>query len=111
MVLPLKHFTKKDICSFEAKIKGKLVQGFVVKKGKEFFAYRNVCQHLPVTLDLMDDNFFTHDKRHLQCHMHGAMYEVETGFCVAGPCQGARLSSLPILVEPARIVVTIPDGE
>ena len=94
--------------AFETKIRGKIVKGLVVKKNGRYFAYHNLCKHLPVTLDLNDGAFFTHDKSHLQCHMHGAMYEVETGFCVAGPCQGARLSTLIIAEEENQLVITFP---
>lgn len=103
-------FEELETRTFELKIRGKIVKGFVVKKGGRFYAYLNLCKHLPVTLDLNDGNFFTFDKSHFQCHMHGAMYEVETGFCVAGPCQGARLSGLEIQEEPSRLLVKVPES-
>lgn len=90
-------------------MKGKIVQGFVLKKNDRFFVYQNKCKHLPVTLDLGDDNLFTHDKAHFQCHMHGAMYELETGYCVAGPCQGARLNQFELVEEETRLVIRVPE--
>jgi nitrite reductase/ring-hydroxylating ferredoxin subunit len=95
---------------FSVKVRGKLVKGFVVKKGGQFYAYMNVCKHLPVTLDLNDDNFFTFDKAYLQCHMHGAMYEIETGFCVGGPCQGSRLEPLKLMEEQNDLLITVPES-
>jgi len=74
------------------------------------FAYLNVCKHLPVTLDLNDDNFFTFDKAFLQCHMHGAMYEIETGYCVGGPCLGARLDALSLAETEDELLITVPDS-
>lgn len=110
VVIAKKKLSGEDVAThaFETKIRGKIVKGFVVKKNGRYFAYHNLCKHLPVTLDLHDGAFFTHDKAHLQCHMHGAMYEMETGFCVAGPCQGTRLNILPLVEEETQIVVTIP---
>ncbi len=99
-----------QVQSFEARNRGKIFQGFVLKKNDKFFVYQNLCKHLPVTLDLADDQFFTHDKTHFQCHMHGAMFELETGFCVAGPCQGDRLNQLEITEEDTRLVIKIPDN-
>ena len=40
--------------------------------------------------------------------MHGAMYEIETGFCVAGPCQGARLEMLEIIEEESKLIIKVP---
>lgn len=96
--------------SFTTKIRGRLFRGFVVLKAGRYYAYQNLCQHLPITLDLNDDDFFTHDKRHLQCHMHGAMYEIESGLCVAGPCEGSRLRPLELKEEETRLVIHIPES-
>ncbi len=106
--VPKKGFREGSARSFSTKIKGRVFQGLVVKKNGKYFAYQNLCQHLPITLDLKDDNFFTHDRKFLQCHMHGAMYELETGHCVAGPCEGANLVLLPVVEEESRLIVQIP---
>lgn len=107
IVVPKKKFDNLTTRTFEVKIKGKIVKGFVAKKGDRYFAYLNLCKHLPVTLDLNDGNFFTFDKSNFQCHMHGAMYEIETGFCIAGPCQGTRLDALELKEEPTRLIIKV----
>lgn len=94
---------------FETKVKGRTFQGLIVKKNGKYFAYENLCQHLPITLDLNDNHFFNHDKSYLQCHMHGAMYEIETGLCIAGPCQGANLVALELREEDEELVITVPE--
>lgn len=103
-----KGFPDASAKSFQVKIRGKLFQGFVVRQGDHFFAYRNLCQHLPITLDLNDEDFFSHDKKFLQCQMHGAMYEIPTGLCIAGPCLGARLIKLDLDQEGENLVIRIP---
>jgi nitrite reductase/ring-hydroxylating ferredoxin subunit len=108
--VPKKKFEELSSKGFSVKIKGKVVKGFVTQKNGQFYAYLNLCKHLPVTLDLNDENFFTFDKTHFQCHMHGAMYEIETGFCVAGPCQGARLDALEITEEESRLLISVPES-
>lgn len=105
-----KNFAELTARSFTTKVRGKLFRGFVVRKGNKFFAYQNLCQHLPITLDLNDDDFFTYDRLFLQCHMHGAMYDIETGQCVAGPCQGSQLTALEIEEEENRLVIRVPDN-
>lgn len=110
VAVPKKNFKDLTARSFKTRVRGQVFQGFVVQKAGKFFAYHNLCQHLPITLDLGDDDFFTHDKSYLQCHMHGAMYEMETGFCVAGPCQGSRLVALEMEEEETRLVICIPEN-
>ena len=60
----------------------------------------NRCRHLAVRLDQDDPGHFaTSDHRHLVCGKHGALYRLEDGECVAGPCRGAQLRALPIVVD------------
>lgn len=110
VVVSKKNFEELSARPFQAKLRGRLFHGIVVKKGGKYYAYQNLCQHLPITLDLQDGEFFTHDKSHLQCHMHGAMYEIETGYCTAGPCQGATLNALALKEEESRLVIRIPEN-
>ena len=42
--------------------------------------------------------------------MHGAMYEIETGLCIGGPCLGARLDSLSFIEEENEINITVPES-
>jgi len=105
-----RNFPEPGAKPFQVKVRGHIFQGIVVKKGGKFFAYQNLCQHLPITLDLKDGNFFTHDKKYLQCHMHGAMYEADTGVCIAGPCLGATLVALDLAEEVSHVIVRIPES-
>ena len=105
-----KNFKDFSAQSFTTKIRGEVFHGFVIKKNNKYFAYQNLCRHLSVTLDLNDADFFTHDKKHLQCQMHGAIYEIETGLCIAGPCVGAKLISIPFSEEENRLVIKVPEN-
>ena len=97
--------------SFSARAGGRNFKGFVVRKNGQFFAYENVCQHLPIPLDLEDDNFFSYDKAQIQCQMHGALYEIESGLCTGGPCLGATLRKLNFKEEAHRLLIEIPEKE
>ena len=81
----------------------------MVRKGANFYAYQNLCKHLPVTLDLNDNSFFNHDKTLIQCQMHGALYEISTGLCVGGPCEGARLRVLDAKETESQLIITFPE--
>lgn len=109
VVLKKKLSADPSTSDFSIKIKGKIIKGFVVRKGKGFYAYQNLCKHLPVTLDLNDNSFFNHDKTLLQCQMHGALYEMESGLCVGGPCEGATLKVLPLQETETQLIITFPE--
>ena len=104
-----KNFENLTARVFKCEIRGKIFNGFVVRKESQFFAYQNLCRHLPVTLDLNDAQFLTYDKKEIQCSMHGAVYNIETGHCTGGPCEGADLTKLAIQEENDRLIITVPD--
>ncbi len=80
----------------------------VVDELGELYAYRNLCPHWAVELSEADDRFLTPDLRRLRCGKHGAEFEISTGTCVAGPCEGDSLKPLRVWVERGVVVVTLP---
>jgi nitrite reductase/ring-hydroxylating ferredoxin subunit len=54
-------------------------------------AWLNSCPHAGVRLDWRPDDFLDHTGTWLLCSMHGALFELAGGRCVAGPCRGSRL--------------------
>lgn len=105
VVIPKKQIAEGAARGFQTKINGKTFYGLVVRKGGNYYAYRNQCRHLAITLDLNDEQFFNSEGTHLQCQMHGATYEIETGMCIAGPCVGAALASLEMEIEEETLVI------
>jgi nitrite reductase/ring-hydroxylating ferredoxin subunit len=83
--------------------------GFVVRQGTRVFAYRNHCMHVGHPLNWAPDDFLTRDRRHIICASHGAMYEIDTGLCIAGPCPGRKLVALKASVRDDLIYVAWPD--
>ena len=72
------------------------VHAFLVRKDGQVYAYINACPHAGRPLHWAPDAFLTRDKRLIMCSAHGAIFEIETGICVAGPCPGAHLRALPV---------------
>ena len=81
---------------------GKLSEAFVIKQAGRFFAYINHCPHTGAPLDWVPDQFLNLDQSYIQCAMHGALFEIETGLCVYGPCINRRLESVPLdqVIQP-----------
>ena len=84
--------------AFELKIKRKTQAIFVVHKEGEFFAYYNDCPHTGATLEWQEDQFLDLDKALIQCATHDALFIIDSGECIAGPCVGDALKSLPLPV-------------
>jgi len=83
-------------------------RGFVVRRGNNVFAYQNVCAHAGHPLNWQPDDFLTDDGERIVCASHGALFELHSGLCVAGPCPGRSLQALPVEVRDGEIVVTTP---
>lgn len=67
------------------------MQLFAVRKGGEVFVYRNRCPHRGVPLEWQADQFLDPSASLIQCARHGALFLIESGECVAGPCEGQAL--------------------
>jgi nitrite reductase/ring-hydroxylating ferredoxin subunit len=85
--------------------------GFVVRKGDVIAAYLNRCPHAGHPLNLRPDKFFTPDEALLMCNSHGALFEPESGRCVAGPCTGKALVRIPIRVEGDEVLLDVSEEE
>ena len=72
------------------------------------FAYINRCPHTGITLDWVNNQFFSSDGRYLMCATHGAVFEPPSGECIWGPCLGLSLQSVPIEIEEERIYARLP---
>jgi nitrite reductase/ring-hydroxylating ferredoxin subunit len=82
---------------------------FAVRHAGNTYAYLNQCAHKFVELDWEPGQFFDADRRYLVCATHGALYEPDSGFCVAGPCRGARL--IPVAVRESEDAVWLAETQ
>ena len=85
-------------------------KGFVVRRGDEVFAYQNFCVHLGHPLNWMPDRFLTKDLTAIMCASHGAVYEIDTGLCFAGPCLGKELIKVELAVRDGVVYVSGPES-
>lgn len=80
---------------------------FIVLKDAQFFAYRNSCPHTGAPLNWQEDQFLDLDNSFIQCGVHDARFEIASGLCVAGPCNGDKLSPLKLQIEGNQILVEL----
>ncbi|MHA3054596.1 Rieske (2Fe-2S) protein [Acinetobacter sp. ANC 4633] len=72
---------------------------FVTQRDGMFYAYKNLCPHLQVELEFLENQFLDQDQEFIQCSTHGALFNVETGECISGPCLGESLQKVELRVH------------
>lgn len=80
---------------------------FLVYKNGQLFAYRNSCPHTGAPLDWVPDQFLDRDGELIQCATHDALFRIEDGHCVEGPCVGTALSTVPVEISNDGIFLVI----
>lgn len=95
---------KHLFCALDELSTGECVSGdfegqsyFAVKKDNRLFAYRNHCPHLGISLEFKKNAFLNSDGSLIQCSMHGALFTIDEGYCLSGPCSGQSLE--PVVLE------------
>jgi nitrite reductase/ring-hydroxylating ferredoxin subunit len=76
---------------------------FAVKKNGKLYLYRNHCPHLGVELNWQEDQFLDRSNMLIQCFTHGALFLIENGECVSGPCLGQSLEAINYHVQGGQI--------
>ncbi|WP_353169370.1 Rieske 2Fe-2S domain-containing protein [Acinetobacter sp.] len=71
----------------------------IIRKDGKFYSYENVCPHFSVQLDYHSGQFSTYQNQVIMCAHHSALFDIETGLCIDGPCKGQSL----VKVENVRI--------
>lgn len=90
--------------NFVLEIGGARFHGFVVRTGGAVHGYVDRCPHMGVPLARELDAYMSPLSRHIACGWHGALFRVEDGACVAGPCAGAALIPWPVAVRDGVLV-------
>ncbi|MGO4004535.1 Rieske (2Fe-2S) protein [Pseudomonas fluorescens] len=78
---------------------------FAVRREGKIYAYENRCPHRGISLEWHPDQFLDASASLIQCASHGALFLIESGECVAGPCAGQSLTALKCREDAAGIWV------
>lgn len=73
----------------------------VMRQGDQVFAYHNECPHAGRSLEYAPGKFLVKDGR-IICAAHGAVFAVNTGDCLGGPCRNG-LVAVPVEVRDGRV--------
>ncbi len=75
------------------------IKVIVVRQADEIFCYHNICPHTGINLDWMPDEFLDITGKLLQCSTHGALFQINDGYCISGPCTGQNLLPIKLKIE------------
>jgi nitrite reductase/ring-hydroxylating ferredoxin subunit len=103
------------LCDSAALIEGKSLgfnvdelQLMAVRRQGQVYVYANRCPHRGVALEWQPDAFLDASASLIQCATHGALFLIETGECVAGPCEGKSLSAIACSEDARGIWINPP---
>ena len=82
----------------------------VRRDGIAYF-YINRCPHRGIPLEWQPDQFLDDSASLIQCATHSALFLIESGECVAGPCAGQFLTALDCHEDSQGIWITPPTSE
>ena len=84
--------------------------GFAIRFRNRVSAFVNRCPHVGTELDWQPGEFFEESGLYLVCSTHGAIFEPDTGKCVAGPCRGASLEPLQVREREGEVFLEVEPG-
>lgn len=99
---PLELIPDGKARNFVLEMRAGRFHGFVVRRGEAVRGYVDRCPHMGLPLAQVLDDYIHGD--HIQCSWHGAIFAIEDGRCLGGPCQGAALTPWPVEVRDGAIV-------
>ena len=95
--------------NFVIQLRAGRFHGFVVRQGDTVAGYVDRCPHLGVPLAQTLDAYLTPKGNMIACAWHGALFDMLTGRCVAGPCQGEALMTWPVRLSGNEIQTAAAD--
>jgi len=84
---------------------------FLVLDGDRVCGYLDRCPHRGTPLAWKPDDYLDRDGQHLICATHGALFDIGSGHCIAGPCAGAGLTPIEVAVVAGKVVARLPATE
>ena len=99
---PLAQIANGAARNFVLEMRAGRFHGFVVRQGDMVRGYVDRCPHMGLPLTQVLDDYV--HAGHIQCSWHGAVFAIDDGRCLGGPCQGAALTLWPVEVRDDEIV-------
>ena len=95
---------------FVVRMRAGRFHGFAVRRGDTVHGYVDRCPHAGLPLARTLDAYLVPSGTAIACGWHGALFDIESGVCLGGPCTGAALTSWPIRVIDGALVTAGSDS-
>ena len=79
---------------WEIVINDLIVKCCIIYHQNEILSYLNRCPHTGVNLEWVPHQFLDRNNKFIQCATHGALFKIENGLCIHGPCVGDKLEGV-----------------
>jgi len=81
----------------------------VVRKGSTVYSYLNSCPHIGTPLEIQPNRFLNQSGQHILCATHGALFQIEDGLCIAGPCVDDKLTPVAVNIRDDGVYVNVQE--
>ncbi len=78
----------------------------VTNKGNRFYGFENACPHEGARLDTRRGQFLDQEGNFLTCGHHRAQFDLDTGHCFIGPCQGQQLKPIELVIDDGDVCIS-----
>ena len=82
---------------------------FAIKKDDFCHVYWDICPHIGTPLEWQENQFLDDGGEFIKCETHGALFEIDSGKCLSGPCIGKKLHKIPFKIYNDMIIVNESD--
>ncbi|MGY8993204.1 MAG: Rieske (2Fe-2S) protein [Rhodospirillales bacterium] len=79
----------------------------LVRRDREVFVYRNQCPHEGDLMQHAPGKFLDDDAKYILCASHWAVFRIEDGLCVQGPCLGDGLTPYPVSITNNDVFIDV----
>lgn len=79
---------------------------FLVLRNGVVHGWRNACPHYDyASMAWKKDEFLDANGAHIMCAAHGALFDIQDGRCILGPCLGQSLTPVPLRITGGLIFI------
>jgi nitrite reductase/ring-hydroxylating ferredoxin subunit len=74
---------------------------FAVRRGDVLRVWADRCPHHGTPMPWRKDAYLNAAGDRIVCSAHGALFEIDSGLCIQGPCLGDALQPVPFTIDAA----------
>jgi nitrite reductase/ring-hydroxylating ferredoxin subunit len=84
---------------------------FAVRSSAAVRVWADRCPHHGTPLPWRKDAYLNSAGDRVVCSAHGALFDIDSGLCIQGPCLGDRLAPVPFEITARGALVLSPSAE